>query len=65
MGFIKINSKLSEVIMSKLKRATMTVRTAISLGYDMKTTIKKVRLLGYKSATIRAYYKALSKYSEV
>ncbi len=36
------------------------VKVAISLGYDMNATVKRIEVMGFKPATIRRYYKALS-----
>ncbi len=37
------------------------VKTAISLGFDMEATVKRMKGMGFNPATIRKYYKALSK----
>ena len=43
---------------------SILVKTAISLGFDMKATDKRLKGMGFKPATIRKYYKTFSKLSE-
>ncbi len=36
------------------------VRMELALGHDIKETVRVAKMFGFKTATIRNYYKALS-----